>query len=218
MKFYPLFLDLRSRACLVVGGGSVAERKVRSLLAAEAAVSVVSPALTAGLDALAADNAIAYRNKEFAEEDLGNAFLVIAATDSPAVNVQVAAACRERGVLVNVAAPPEASDCIVPSVLERGELQIAISTGGSGPALAKKVRLELEAQFGPEWERFLLALGRIRKRILAEIPQEEKRRSLFQALADSEALVLFRQGKDHEAELLMQKIAGLGPGPTPHSG
>ncbi|HUI46239.1 MAG TPA: bifunctional precorrin-2 dehydrogenase/sirohydrochlorin ferrochelatase [Nitrospirota bacterium] len=209
MKFYPAYLDLRGRSCLIIGGGSVAERKTLSLLEAGADITIISPLLSPKLTELSTSGKIAYRQKIFENEDISGEFLVIAATGSPEVNIGVARACKERHVLVNVAVPPEESTFIVPSVVERGDLLIAISTSGASPGLSKKVRQELEKIYGPEYGLFLDKLAVIRKRVLNEVTNEQERRRIFQAILDSDAIGLLRQGKDHEAEVRMIEMAGL---------
>jgi len=209
MKFYPAYLDLRGRSCLIIGGGSVAERKALSLLEAGADVTVVSPLLSAKLTDLSISGKITHRQKIFEKEDIAGEFLVIAASGSPEVNISVARTCKERRVLVNVAVPPEESTFIVPSVVERGDLLIAISTSGASPGLSKRVRQELEKIYGPEYGLFLDKLAIIRKRVLNEVTNEQERCRIFQAILDSDAIGLLRQGKDHEAEVRMIEMAGL---------
>jgi len=209
MKYYPAYLDLRERPCLVIGGGAVAERKALSLLEAGAVVTIISPALTPKLHELSDSGKITHLQKQYEEKDLAGAFLAIAATDSAEVNTLVASACRKKQVLVNVAVPPEASSFIVPSVVERGDLLLAISTSGASPALARKIRQDIEQRYGTEYEIFIEKLSAIRKRVLEEIPDEGKRRQVFQAIVDSDAIDLIRQGKTHAAELRMAEIAGL---------
>lgn len=209
MKYYPVFLDLRDRPCLVIGGGTVAERKVMSLIEAGAEVTVVSPSLTPKLRELSDSGKIIHRIRNFEENDLAGELLVIAATDSPEVNTAAAHLCRKKHMLVNVAAPPEESSFIVPSVVERGDLLIAVSTSGASPALSKKVRQELERTYGPEYEPLLAMLSAVRTRMLEEVPDENARRNIFQAIVDSDVLDLLRQGKTHEAERRVAEIAGL---------
>ncbi len=194
---------------MVVGGGSVAERKTISLLEAGADVTIVSPDLTPKLLDLSQSGKIDHIKKTFEEKDLSGEFIVIAATNSPEVNVRIARACKSRHVLVNVAVPPEESSFIVPSVVDRGELLIAVSTSGVSPALAKKIRRELEARYGPEYDAFLNVLAAVRVRILEEVPDEQRRKTIFQAIIDSDVIDLFRQGRAHEAEGRMIEIAGL---------
>ena len=209
MKYYPAYLDLRERPCLVIGGGAVAERKSLALLEAGAVVTIISPMLTSKLHELSDAGKITYIQKQYEEQDLSNAFLVIAATDSAEVNTLVASACRKKHVLVNVAVPPEVSSFIVPSVVERGDLLIAISTSGASPALSRKIRQDIEQRYGAEYEVLLEKLSAIRKRVLEEIPDESKRRQVFQAIVDSDIIDLIKQGKTHAAELRMAEIAGF---------
>ncbi|MBI4593484.1 MAG: bifunctional precorrin-2 dehydrogenase/sirohydrochlorin ferrochelatase, partial [Candidatus Rokubacteria bacterium] len=147
--YFPAFLDLRGRRCLVVGGGAVGERKARALLACGARVTVVSPAITPGLVELVESERITYRPRQFLRSDVRDAILVVAATGILDVDDAVAAAARRRGALVNVVDRPDRCDFIVPSVLRRGQLQIAVSTGGRSPALAREIRTRLEPFFDP---------------------------------------------------------------------
>jgi len=209
MKFYPAYLDLRDRPCLVIGGGPVAQRKALSLLTAGADVTIVSPRLTPRLHDLARSGKITHHKKDFDEKDLSGRVLVIAATDSPEVNTRAARACRKKGILVNAATPPEESTFIVPSVVEQGDLLIAVSTSGASPALSKKIRKELEARYGPEYEQFLGKLAAVRKRVQDEVKDARKRERIFQAIAHSDAIELLRMGKAREAEARMLEISGL---------
>jgi len=200
MKYYPAFLDLRDRPCLVVGGGPVAERKAIVLFDAGADLSVVSPTLTPHLLELADKGKITYHPRNFNEHDLTGMFLAVAATDDDAVNDAVAHACRKAGILVNVATSPDESTFIVPSVVERGDLLIAISTCGDSPALARRVREELERTYGAEYGVFLEKMALLRRRLLQDMPNEEVRRKVFQALVDADILYLLRAGQVHEAD------------------
>ncbi len=209
MKYFPVYLELRDRPCAVIGGGGVAERKALSLLEAGASVTVVSPSLTPKLRELSESGKINYLQKEYEEKDLSGEFLVIAATDSPEINTLVARACKKKHVLVNVAVPPGESSLIMPSLVERGELLIAISTSGASPALSRKIRQELEEKYGPEYEPYLNKLAAIRKRIVDEIHDEDRRKKVFQAIVDSNVFDLLKQGKMHEVEYRLAEIAGL---------
>jgi siroheme synthase-like protein len=142
--YYPVFLDLEDRACLVVGGGPVAERKVESLLAVGARVTVVSPTVTARLAARAAAGRIAHRARAYRAGDLAGVRIVFVAADADAVTRAVVTAARARGVWVNAADEPARCDFILPSVIRRGHLAVAVSTGGASPAAARAVRRELE--------------------------------------------------------------------------
>ena len=144
---YPIFLDLSGRRCVVVGGGEVASRKARKLLQARAEVVVISPEIKAELESVAVE----IHRRPYKEGDLDDAYLAFAATDSREVNAAVAREAKERGIPVNVADRPSEGDFAAPSVLRRGGLQVAVSTGGASPALARRIKDELEESFGPEW-------------------------------------------------------------------
>ncbi len=212
MKYYPVYLDLRGRVCVVVGGGQVAERKSISLFDAGADVIIVSPDLTPALHELAGKGKVLHRKKNFDDSDVSSAFLAVAATDDPAVNESVARACRKADVLVNVATSPDAGTFIVPSLVERGDLLIAVSTCGDSPALARRVREDLERTYGPEYGIFLEKMALLRRRLLAEVGDEEVRRKVFQAVVDSDVLYLLKAGEVHEADRriaeLVKAVAG----------
>ncbi|MEK7848331.1 MAG: bifunctional precorrin-2 dehydrogenase/sirohydrochlorin ferrochelatase, partial [Chloroflexota bacterium] len=149
--YYPVFLQLRGRLCVVVGGGEVAQRKVEALVEAGARVRVISPSLSPRLSQLAASGQVGAEPRPYATGALKGAFLAIAATDDPEANRQVVREARRRRVLLNVVDEPRACSFIMPSVVRRGELVLAISTGGLSPALSRKVREDLEAHFGAEY-------------------------------------------------------------------
>ena len=156
---YPIFLDLSGRRCVVVGGGKVASRKARKLLQARARVVVISPEIEAELESVAVE----VHRRPYGEGDLENACLAFAATDSREVNAAVAREGRERGIPVNVADRPSDGAFALPSTLRRGSLQVAVSTGGASPTLARRIKDELEEVFGPEWAGIVAELGRDRR-------------------------------------------------------
>ena len=168
--YFAAFLDLRGRRCFVVGGGEVGERKARALLEYGAHVIVVSPTVTAGLAALAVVGRIVERLRPFRRADLRGCALVMAATGDPVVDDAVAALAHRARVLVNVADRPEHCDFILPSVLQRSDLQIAVSTGGRSPALARETRRRLETVFGPEYAELIARTGRARQAARAAAP------------------------------------------------
>ena len=151
MALLPLFVELAGRPCVVIGGGAVAERKVHALLAAGAVVTVASRALSPALAALADAGGIAHVVRPYVEGDLAGAVLAFAATDDGAVNADVAREGRMRGVWVNAADDPAHCDAILPAVVRRGEITVAVSTGGASPALARAVRERLEWALPPEY-------------------------------------------------------------------
>ena len=156
---YPIFLDLDGRRCVVVGGGEVANRKARKLLQARAEVVVVSPEVKPELESVAVE----VHRRPYRGGDLERAFLVFAATGRRGVNAAVAREARGRGIPVNVADVPSEGDFALPSVLRRGQLQVAVSTGGASPTLARRIRYELESTFGSEWAGVVDELGRARR-------------------------------------------------------
>ena len=170
MALFPLFVELGGRPCIVFGGGAVAERKILALLAVGAVVTVVSPTLSVALTELATAGLIAHVSRAYADGDLASAVLAFAATDDGAVNAEVAREGRTRGVWVNAADDPAHCDAILPAVVHRGALTVAISTGGASPALARAVRERLEralpeaygslAEVAAEARRDLHATGR----------------------------------------------------------
>jgi len=204
-----VYLDLRKRPCVVVGGGRVAERKALTLLEAGAGVTLVSPALTPKLMHLAASGKILHVAQPFQEHHLDGSFLAIAATNDDEVNRLVAQLCRKKGLLVNVASPPEESSFIVPSVVERGDLLLAVSTSGASPALSRSIRRELEKQYGPEYGLLLVRLAALRKRLREEVGDEGERRRILEELIASDVLGLLKQGKLHEADHRISEIARL---------
>jgi precorrin-2 dehydrogenase / sirohydrochlorin ferrochelatase len=184
-SYYPMFIDLQGKRCLVVGGGDIATRKVQGLLDADALVLVVSPKLSDALSALAAQGVIAYRPRPFRADDVLGCTLVIGATDQPEVNLAVSKAARAHDVWVNIVDTPEACDFIAPAIVRRGVLQIAISTGGHSPTLAKRIRMQLEEAYGPEYGRLLEKLGRERERIRHLIRDPGLRKAYYERLVET---------------------------------
>jgi precorrin-2 dehydrogenase/sirohydrochlorin ferrochelatase len=156
---YPIFLDLSGRRCVVVGGGEVANRKARKLLQARARVVVISPEIKPELESVAVE----LHRRPYREGDLEGACLAFAATSSREANAAVAREAKERGVPVNVADAPSEGDFALPSTLRRGRLQVAVSTGGASPTLARRIKGELEEVFGPEWAGLVEELNAIRR-------------------------------------------------------
>jgi len=179
--FFPMLLSLAGRKCVVVGAGKIATARIEGLLACGASVTVVSPRAAPAIQRLAREKALVWRRRAFRARDLDGAFLAVAATNSRNANSAVFRACKPRGVLCNSVDDPEHCDFIYPAVVRRGPLQIAISTGGRSPALAARLRRELERQFGPEWAARVEELGRLRKGLLERpMPAVARRRHLKQ--------------------------------------
>lgn len=192
MSLFPLFLKLQGRLAVVVGGGSVAEGKIPSLLAAEARVRVIAPQATERIAAWAREGSVNWTAKKFEPVDLDGAFLVIAATSAAGVNEQVYREADTRGILCNAADDPEHCHFYYSAVVRRGDLQIAISTNGKSPALAQRLRQELEAQFGAEYEAWLESLGFWREILLAGSGDAEEKRRALHFLASAQEFEKFR--------------------------
>ena len=184
---FPMFLKLDGRRCLVVGAGKVAEGKIRGLLEAGASVEVVAPDAVWQIQKWAWEGTVGWKPRGFQPADLDQVSIVIAATSVPEVNAEVFKQARLRNVLCNSVDDPENCDFYYPAVVNRGDLQIAISTNGRSPALAQRLRRELEAQFGPEYESWVAELGGARDLLNAHHLDAEARRKLLHDMASSEA-------------------------------
>jgi precorrin-2 dehydrogenase/sirohydrochlorin ferrochelatase len=187
MTLFPMFMKLEGRSCLVVGAGTVGEPKISSLIEAGASVRVVALHATAAVVEWARTGAITWEARAFNSADLDGAFLVIAATNSRDLNAAIFREAGRRNILCNVVDDPGYCDFYYPAVVRRGDLQIAISTNGQSPALAQRIRRELEIQFGPEYGEWLEQLGQIRQQLFASNIDPEQRRRLLHELASREA-------------------------------
>ncbi len=209
-KNYPVFLNLRGRACVVIGGGDVATHKVLGLLECEATVTVVSPAVTPALRDLAKSGAIAHIQRAYSPGDLGSAFLAIAATNEAEVNRQIAREAEAGRVLLNVVDVSDLGDFFTPALVQRGQVTIAISTNGASPALARKLREELSTAPALRWAGLAEVLSKarieLRKRKLKATPER------WQESITSESLRLVEAGKPEEA--LERLLASLTAGAT----
>jgi precorrin-2 dehydrogenase / sirohydrochlorin ferrochelatase len=208
MSYLPIFIDVSGRTCVMIGGGDIAERKVRSLIEAGAAVVVISPEVTAALAAMVDANTIRLLQRAYRHGDLVDAFLAFAATGDSATAQAAAAEARERGVPINVADVPELCAFIAPAVVHRGGLQIAISTGGASPALARKIREELEERFGPEYESTVDFLAAARRWLRSHQPDGGRRALLLDALVNSDLLQRFKREDLAGAEAIARRVLG----------
>jgi precorrin-2 dehydrogenase / sirohydrochlorin ferrochelatase len=209
VRYYPLCLDISGKRCVVVGSGNVAERKVERLLACGARVEVVGKALTPILAAWKEEGRIVHREADYEESSLSGACLVIGATDDETVNGRIAEDARTRGIPVNIVDNPGQCDFILPSVVERGDLLIAVSTGGKSPALARKLREELEGSYGPEYAVLLEILGELRGKVIAAGRSSAENRDLFAALVRSGILDDIRQEAWAKVKETIRKLTGV---------
>lgn len=183
MRYYPVLLDCRNRRCCVVGGGTVAERKVKALLSAGAAVTVISPRVTRRLAERVSSRKVTHIARPFAQSMLKGFFIAIAATDDVRVNHAVSAAAARAGMLVNVVDDPQASTFIVPSVIDKSGLIISISTSGRAPCLSRRIRLELEKEFVPKYASRLRAISGVRARLKTKMADAGERKRCLTRLA-----------------------------------
>jgi len=183
MSLFPIFLKLTNRPCTVIGAGHLAESKIESLLAAAARVTVIAPEANPRITALADSGDIALHLREYTHGDLANQFLAVAATDNPAVNRAVFAEAEASGVLINAVDDPPFCDFYFPSVVRRGDLQIAISTAGHSPALAQQLRKQINEALPLDAGDWLAELGNLRREVLAAEPLNESRTQLLHTLA-----------------------------------
>jgi precorrin-2 dehydrogenase / sirohydrochlorin ferrochelatase len=209
LRYYPLCLDISGKRCVVIGGGNVAERKVERLLACGARVEVVGKALTPALAAWKGEGRISHREADFEEAHLSGAFLVIGATDDETVNGRIAKDARARGIPVNIVDDPARCDFILPSVVERGDLLISVSTGGKSPALARKVREELEEAYGAEYAVLLEILGELREKVIAAGRSSAENRERFAAVVRSEILDDIRRKDWMKVKEMICRLTGV---------
>jgi precorrin-2 dehydrogenase/sirohydrochlorin ferrochelatase len=186
MSLFPIFLKLTNRPCIVIGAGHLAESKIESLQAANARITVIAPAASERIAAMSASGEITWHQREYAAGDLANQFLVVAATNVPAVNRAVFAEAESAGVLINAVDDPPFCDFYFSSVVRRGDLQIAISTAGHSPALAQRLRKEINAILPLDTGDWLAELGNLRREVLQLEPLNEARKELLHQLASRE--------------------------------
>jgi precorrin-2 dehydrogenase/sirohydrochlorin ferrochelatase len=206
MSYYPILLDLEGKIVLVVGGGAVAQRKIESLLEYGASIYLISRELTDKLKELVKIGKIRHIGEEFKESHLEKAFLVIAATDDKDLNHRISHSARKKGRLINAVDQPSDCSFIVPSIVKRGDLLISISTSGKSPALAKKIRLELGAQFGGEYETFLILMGQVRKEILALGLSQSENSRIFKQMVDSDMIKALARDDWETVESILGRI------------
>jgi precorrin-2 dehydrogenase/sirohydrochlorin ferrochelatase len=210
MRYYPVCLDIQNRKCLVVGGGHVGTRKVQTLLACGARVTVVSPEVTADLAEAARQERIELRRRAYRTSDMEGAFLVIGATNNETLNRQVHKDAEKAGRLCNIADQPHLCNFVLPALACQGDLIIAISTSGRSPAFAKHLRRRLQARFGPEYGRFLDLMGAVRNRLLAAEHAPEAHKPLFEQLIQSGLVDMIRDDDIDGINQVLSRV--LGPG------
>jgi precorrin-2 dehydrogenase/sirohydrochlorin ferrochelatase len=208
VKYYPLFLDITDKRCVVIGGGDVAERKVVRLLDFGASVIVVAKTLTNSLDAMGKTGRIKHIDADYDKSFLDDAFLVIGATDRHDINAKISADGREKGILVNIVDEPDKCDFILPSLIKQGDLLIAISTGGKSPALAKKLREEMEQLFGTEYQSLLEVMGQLREKLVMKGRSSDENRRVFESVVHSDILKHIKDKRWDKVRKIIYDITG----------
>ena len=204
--FYPVFLNLKNKRIVVIGGGPVAERKVESLLGTGASIVMISPEVTVRLDSLAKENRIELQRRAYAPGDCVGAALVFSATDDADVSSAVFQEATQAGILVNTADQPALCDFIMPAVVRRGDVAISISTGGTSPGLASQLRRKIGRIIGPEYAKLTELLSRARPEIRRRIADSAERKALHYRILNSDILKLIRQGDVEGAERRLKEI------------
>lgn len=199
LPYCPIFIDLEGRDVLLVGGGNVCARKAGTFLQYGARVTVVSPVVTTEIERWVAAGKVALHRKTYDDSDLVGRSLVIASTDDRCVNARVARDCRRRGIAVNVADAPHLSGFILPAVIDRGSIQIAISTGGNSPALARRLRDAVDGTVGDEYVKLNEWIGALRPIAKKTLTTDADRKSFYEGILSSGILELLRDGSLGEA-------------------
>lgn len=210
MKYYPVNLDIRNRKCLVVGGGAVGTRKVMTLLDCGAKVTVVSTDVAEKLQELSDSDIIKLEKRPFQVSDLDEMILVMGATDNQEINREIYSEAERLGILCNIADRPEDCNFILPAIVNRGDLIIAISTSGKSPAFAKKMRKDLEKEFGTEYAEFLKLMGEIRNKLLSEDHEPEAHKHLFEQLIKRDLVKMIKDRDIAAVNSLLFEILGEG--------
>jgi precorrin-2 dehydrogenase/sirohydrochlorin ferrochelatase len=204
VRYYPVYLHLKDRQAVIIGGGAVAWQKIPALLESEARVRVIAPEALPEIEALARGNKLAWVQRPYQPADLDGAHLAIAATDDPELQKQVAADARARRIWVNVVDVTPLCDFIAPAIIAQGDLQIAISTGGASPALARFIREKLEPQFGPEYGVLTEVLQKHRSEIL-KLPKE-RRQEIWGSIITQEFIDRVRREGPASAETRLKEL------------
>lgn len=206
---YPVCLHIADQLCVVLGGGKVAERKVRALLESRARVRLISPECTPALCDLANQGLVEWRQKTYEAADLAGARLVFAATNNACVQRAIVRDARAAGILINSADDPEACDFHLPASLRRGDLLLTVSTNGRSPALASLIRQGLEADFGPEYALLTELIGRVRNLALQECWSKEKKQKILAALMEPDIRYWLKNGQTLTLRQRMRELLGV---------
>lgn len=209
MNYYPVNLNIKERRCLVVGGGQVGTRKIKTLLKCHARVTAVSPFFTDDINNIDTPN-LTLHKRDYLESDINGMFIVICATDDGKLNRRIADDAQKKNILCNVIDDPSCCNFTLPSVIESGDLMITVSTGGKSPFFSKKLKGELKSKFGPEYGDLLKVMGAIRERVLAKSNDSGSNRELFEKIIEGGLLEMIKNGSVRDIDKLLLEILGEG--------
>lgn len=203
--YYPIYIDIEDRDVVIIGGGNVCARKAETMLKYGARVTIVSPEFTEEIEQWGREGKLALKRKRYEDADLEGANIVIASTDEQSVNEQVAADCRRRRIPVNVVDVTPLCEFIVPAIVESGSIQIAVSTGGKSPALARTLKEDLQRMIGPEYAEVNDVLGTLREGAKKVLPTDVDRKRFFDGIIARGILEMLRDGRRREAYQTIRK-------------
>lgn len=202
-KYYPVYIDISGKKCVIIGGGDVAYRKACGLMDADGIVTVISPEFC---QEFMVEKGVTLKEKEYDESDIDGAVIVVASTNNEKVNKKVFEDASKRNILVNVVDQPDLCSFIVPSLIRRGYLCVSISTGGASPALARNIRLSLENRFGSEFADFTELLAKMRQFVLSTISDKKRRSKILKLLAGDQFLEMIKKEGKEKTEEEMRKF------------
>ncbi len=208
MKYYPVSLNVTDRSCLVIGGGEIAARKAEALLDAGAKLTIVSPEVVAAVADWAMSGRVEWLRRGYESGDLAGRYLAFAATDDDHLHERIAADAAAAGVLLNVVDRPRWCDFIVPSIARRGDLVVAVSTSGRSPAMARRIRLDIEAMLTPEYEEAIAIFSKLRGRLVDLGWTLAQRQQLFERLLEADFLSSLRLGDRDAVDRLLSEHSG----------
>ena len=210
MRYYPIYLNLTDKRSIIVGGGTIAEGKVTSLLEADAQVVIIAPEVTPAIRELAESEKITWEQRAYRDGDLEGAAIAISATDDPEVNHQVWDEAHRRGILINVVDDVPYCNFIAPAIVRRGDITIAISTNGKMPALAAHMRREMDKSFGDEYLQLLEMTSPMRVELgTKHLPYTTRQKLWRKLFEETELIDLIRQGDEEAARKLAREVLGL---------
>ena len=210
-NLYPAMLDLKEKKCVVIGGGKVALRKVKTLLNSFAKVKIISPSICSEMAEMAkhhnTKNYLEWLQKVYEKKDLCGAFMVFACTDDSSINTTISRDARSKGLMINCVNPPEESNFIVPASVNNGDLTISISTGGASPALSKKLKEKIQQEFVSGWDKYIELLKYCRQEIKNQVNDENRRKDIYYEILEND--YIFEEAKkidDYEINVYAKQI------------